>query len=268
MLTVIIILDLIIGIIISIFSFQLEIYIEILIGIGFGFGLLLLEGSIFFIIAMIASIFVSKKKRYHYSEFYAKLLYNYERFVLRLFNVKIIVKNREIVPEENFIIISNHRSNIDSFVLDVVLKEKRLLLAAKKSLFNIPWFGKFIWRNNYLYITREDTKRDLKELLYGAKLANEENYCLGIFPEGKRNFTEEPILPFLNGYHVFLNKTHKPILVCSLKGTHNVNDKLLFKKHIVELDFLELIDYEKYSKMTKEELNEYCSNMIKEEYLK
>ncbi len=263
MLILITIIDIIIGILISIFAFSLDVWIEILIGIGFGIGLLLIDGLIFFLVAIIITLPVKLSKRYPYSRFYERIFRNYQRFALLLFNVKIKVINKDKIPLENGIVICNHRSNLDSFVIDVVLK-RRLLFAAKKSLFGIPWFGKLIWRNNYLYITRENAKNDFKELLYGADLINNSNYSVGIFPEGKRNFTEEPLLPFLQGYHILLKKTNKPLIIMSLKGTHEVNKLLFIKRHNVTLEVLDVIDSDKYNSMTKDELDLYSSNLIKE----
>lgn len=268
MLLIILSIDLIIGIIISIFSFHIEIIYEVLIGIGFGAALLFIEVLIFFGIVIIFTIPVKKTKRYKYSKFYARMFNRYERFGLRLFNVHVKVINKEIVPDEPFVLISNHRSNIDSFVIDKVLKKRKLVFAAKKSLFKIPWFGKLIWRNNYLYLTREDERKDYKELLYGVSLVNEGNYSIGIFPEGTRNKGEETLIPFLKGYILLLNKTKKPLVIACLKDTHKVNDKLFIKRHNVTLEFLETLDYEKYSKMSKDDLNNYAYNLVKECLLK
>ena len=268
MLLIVLLIDLIIGIIISIFSFHIEIIYEVLIGVGFGAALLLIEVLIFFGIVIIFTIPVKKTKRYKYSKFYARMFNRYERFGLRLFNVHVKVINKEIVPDEPFVLISNHRSNIDSFVIDKVLKKRKLVFAAKKSLFKIPWFGKLIWRNNYLYLTREDERKDYKELLYGVNLVNEGNYSIGIFPEGTRNKGEETLIPFLKGYILLLNKTKKPLVIACLKDTHKVNDKLFIKRHNVTLEFLETLDYEKYSKMSKDDLNNYAENIVKECLLK
>ena len=268
MLLLIILIDLIIGLVISIFSFHMDLIYEILIGLGFGAALLLIDVLVFFGILFIFTLPIKKNKRYKYSKFYFRMFNRYERFGLRLFNVHVKVVNKEIVPNEPFILISNHRSNIDSFVIDKELKNRKMIFAAKKSLFSIPGFGKLIWRNNYLYLTREDERKDYKELVYGAGLVNDEKYSIGIFPEGTRNFTDEPLLPFLKGYLLLLNKTKKPLVIACLKDTHKVNDKLFIKRHNVTLEFIEVIDYEKYSKMSKDEVNEYIEKLVKECYLK
>ena len=268
MLLLIILIDLIIGLVISIFSFHMDLIYEILIGLGFGAAILLIDVLVFFGILFIFTLPIKKNKRYKYSKFYFRMFNRYERFGLRLFNVHVKVVNKEIVPNEPFILISNHRSNIDSFVIDKELKNRKMIFAAKKSLFSIPGFGKLIWRNNYLYLTREDERKDYKELVYGAGLVNDEKYSIGIFPEGTRNFTDEPLLPFLKGYLLLLNKTKKPLVIACLKDTHKVNDKLFIKRHNVTLEFIEVIDYEKYSKMSKDEVNEYIEKLVKECYLK
>lgn len=268
MFLLILLIDLIIGIIISIFSFNLDVIYEILIGLGFGAVLLLVDVLIFFGILFIFTLPIKKNKRYKYSKFYFRMFNRYERFGLRLFNVHVKVVNKEIVPDEPFILISNHRSNIDSFVIDKELKNKKMVFAAKKSLFSIPGFGKLIWRNNYLYLTREDERKDYKELVYGVELMNNENYSIGIFPEGTRNFTDEPLLPFLKGYLLLAFKTKKPLVISCLKDTHKVNDKLFFKRHNVTLEFIEVLDYEKYSQMSKDDINSYAEKLVKECFIK
>ena len=269
MLLLIIFFDLAIGITTSIFAFKLDVIYEILIGLGFGAALLFLDVLIFFGILFIFTLPIKKTKKYDkYSKFYARMFNRYERFGLRLFNVHVKVVNKKIVPDEPFILISNHRSNIDSFVIDKELKNRKMIFAAKKSLFGIPGFGKLIWRNNYLYLTREDERKDYKELVYGANLVNNENYSIGIFPEGTRNFTEETLLPFLKGYLLLLNKTKKPLVIACVKDTHKVNDKLFIKRHNVTLEFIEVLDYEKYSSMSKDDVNIYAEKVIKECLLK
>ena len=66
MLLFILLIDLIIGIVISIFSFHIEVVYEVLIGVGFGAALLLIDVLIFFGILFIFTLPVKKTKRYKY----------------------------------------------------------------------------------------------------------------------------------------------------------------------------------------------------------
>lgn len=250
-------LALVLGFILSLVIVGTEnILIFILIGLLLTIAVVLLEVILFFLVILLLGLPINKKKQYNdYSKFYRRVFYYYVSFALKLFGVKVHTKNLENIPDGNIIVVCNHRSNFDSLVLDCLLQNKKLAFYAKESLFKIPFFGKIIYRLNYLSLERNRSMKDLSELHRGTYLMNNLGYSLGIFPEGKRNFTDEVILPFEAGYEYLAKETKKPIAIFTLKGTDNIKKKLLFKRHDVYVEYLDTIKYEEYVGMLRGELS-------------
>jgi len=259
---VIVLSSLIIGFLIAFIITGLSDPSSLFLGIGLSVCVIISYAILFFLIAGILTIPISRKKEYKYSKFYRRLFYHYCHFTLKLFGTKVTTTNLDKLPKEECIIVCNHLSNFDTFVIDCLLQDRILVFVSKKSLFKIPWFGKMIHRINYLSMLRNDPRKDVEELNRGVKLINEENYSIGIFPEGTRNFSDEPLLPFKNGYQYLANRTKKPIVVMAIQGTNDIKNNLLFKKHPVKLDLIEVIDYDDYSKLSHLELSERISNEI------
>ena len=90
-------------------------------------------------------------------------------------------------------IISNHRSNLDSLVIDNYLKDYPLVFVAKKSLFKIPFVGRLIHGCNYICLDRKNLKQELLAIRKGINILNDknENCSVGVFPEGTRTLNED-----------------------------------------------------------------------------
>ncbi len=261
---ILLLLALVLGFILSLFTVGTKkILLFILIGFAYTIGMILLEVIFFFLIAILLGLPINTKKKYNdYSKFYRRVFYHYVSFALKLFGVKVHYENTENIPDGNFVLVCNHRSNFDSFVLDCLLQNKKLAFYAKESLFKIPFFGKMIYRLNYLSLERNRSKKDFEELNRGKYLMNNLGYTLGIFPEGKRNFTDEILLPFETGYEYLARETQKPIAIFTLKGTDNIRHNLLFKRHDVYLKFIDTIKYDEYSILQKGELNKVITDKM------
>ena len=171
--TIIIIVSIILGFITSYFGFNLNTLPMILVGIAFAIAYAIGFVLLFFIILSFITLPISKKKTYTYKDSYRNILRNYCAFFLKLTNCHITYIGKEKLPKDtNFVLVSNHRSNVDSLVIDTLLKEQKLIFVAKKSLFKIPWFGRLIHRLAYLKLERNDPKKDLVEIKRGIDLIN------------------------------------------------------------------------------------------------
>ncbi|MDY3994276.1 MAG: 1-acyl-sn-glycerol-3-phosphate acyltransferase [Candidatus Onthovivens sp.] len=266
-------LSLISGFLIGFLAFPtLEVYYQILISIGFSIASLLALIILFFIVLFFLTIWEPlKKERTKQSKYYRKVLLFYNYFLFDLFNMKIEYSGLEkLKRDEKYMVISNHRSNLDSLLIDTYLKEFGLVFVAKKSLFKIPFVRRIIHGCNYIYLDRGDIKQECRAIKKGINILNDSNdpCSVGVFPEGTRTINKDYTLgEFKPGCFNLAKKTKCKIVLSCTRHTDLVNKGLLFKRHKVFYDIIGIIDYEEYKDMNTIELSKLCHDKI-EEYLK
>ena len=266
-------LSLISGFLIGFLAFPtLEVYYQILISIGFSIASLLALIILFFIVLFFLTIWEPlKKERTKQSKYYRKVLLFYNYFLFDLFNMKIEYSGLEKLKRgEKYMVISNHRSNLDSLLIDTYLKEFGLVFVAKKSLFKIPFVRRIIHGCNYIYLDRGDIKQECRAIKKGINILNDSNdpCSVGVFPEGTRTINKDYTLgEFKPGCFNLAKKTKCKIVLSCTRYTDLVNKGLLFKRHKVFYDIIGIIDYEEYKNMNTIELSKLCHDKI-EEYLK
>ncbi|MDD7592195.1 MAG: 1-acyl-sn-glycerol-3-phosphate acyltransferase [Bacilli bacterium] len=266
-------LSLISGFLIGFLAFPtLEVYYQILISIGFSIASLLALIILFFIVLFLLTIWEPlKKERTKQSKYYRKVLLFYNYFLFDLFNMKIEYSGLEkLRRDEKYMVISNHRSNLDSLLIDTYLKEFGLVFVAKKSLFKIPFVRRIIHGCNYIYLDRGDIKQECRAIKKGINILNDSNdpCSVGVFPEGTRTINKDYTLgEFKPGCFNLAKKTKCKIVLSCTRYTDLVNKGLLFKRHKVFYDIIGIIDYEEYKDMNTIELSKLCHDKI-EEYLK
>lgn len=137
---------------------------------------------------------------------------------IRIFAPFRVVGKKNILKNQNYVIISNHRSNFDAVLLDLTFAKRNRFLA-KKELFSSP-FQRFFFKNiaGSVCVDREKglTVSQTKEIY--KILKGKEN--LAIFPEGTRNENFDSSTEFKGGACVFAIKTKKPILPCYIAKKH------------------------------------------------
>lgn len=226
--------------------------------IGFGFAFLLVFAVLFFLIVEIFAIRVKKNETpVKYSGVYRKFYNAYQPFLLSLFNVKLIVNGMNKVPKDsNFVLVQNHCSNVDPIFTDFVFRKYPLIYVAKESLFKIPFFGKIIRHIGYIKLTRKTGVDDAQELVRCLRWLKSEECSICIYPEGTRNkkYPNPLLLDFKEGSLALAKKANKPIVVSVIHGSSNINDKLLFKIHKIQIDVLEVITPSDYENLSLEEL--------------
>ena len=266
-------LSLISGFLIGFLAFPtLEVYYQILISIGFSIASLLALIILFFIVLFFLTIWEPlKKERTKQSKYYRKVLLFYNYFLFDLFNMKIQYSGLEKLKRgEKYMVISNHRSNLDSLLIDTYLREFGLVFVAKKSLFKIPFVRRIIHGCNYIYLDRGDIKQECRAIKKGINILNDSNdpCSVGVFPEGTRTINKDYTLgEFKPGCFNLAKKTKCKIVLSCTRYTDLVNKGLLFKRHKVFYDIIGIIDYEEYKDMNTIELSKLCHDKI-EEYLK
>jgi 1-acyl-sn-glycerol-3-phosphate acyltransferase len=133
---------------------------------------------------------------------------------------KVVCLGRETLPDPSsggFIIFANHRSILD---IPTVARAtgRSISWVAKAALGRIPVFGWTLQRV-HLLVDRGGSAEAAKAMIAeaSARLANGE--IMAIFPEGTRNKTEAPLLPFKKGAFILAKHTGAPLVPLAIEGT-------------------------------------------------
>lgn len=245
------------------------VWLSILVYIGFFVAYIIAQGLIYFLLAFLLGLFINKKKdTIHYNKFYHLCYYLYVKYTLSLFGVKVKRTGLEKIPNDtNFVIVSNHLSNFDPMIMDQCLYKYNLTFVAKKSLFKIPCFGKFIHKIGYLCLDCSNLRSEAKTIMKVTKMLEDNECSVAVYPEGTRNFTNETLLPFKYGCFHLAIKSKRPIVVTTIKGTENIKNHLLTKIHKVDFDVLGVITYEQYKDLNTHEIGDIISKMMEDNLL-
>lgn len=187
--------------------------------------------------------------------------------LLKILGIKIRVFAEEWPQKgKTYVFMCNHQSQLDIPVLESVLKGYNIRFLAKKSLFDIPFFGWGIKALGYVPVEREDPKEGLKSL-FACVEKLKEGFSLVIFPEGTRSKTGE-ILPFKLGGFLIPIKAGVAVCPVVIWGTMEILPKGSFwmrlKKREVKVYIGPVIEV---SGLTFKDKN-LLSQKVKEAFLK
>lgn len=205
--------------------------------------------GLYIVFVAIFCLFVKDEQYQKHNPFYRFLLDSLTAFVLWYMGVKIHVKGREIVPEnERFVLVGNHISNFDSIVQWRVLRKERLAFISKHSNFRIPFFGRLARRCCFLEIDRENPRNAAKTVETAVQFLQGDAFSIGVYPEGTRA-KDGVMLPFHNAMFKIPQRADAPMVVCSIKGTNDIHKNGPWKLTHVYLHFIEVIDKEQVKQM-------------------
>lgn len=112
-------------------------------------------------------------------------------------------------PRETYIVVANHASYLDT---PLIFKALSFFVRpiGTYEYSKIPLFG-FLYRNITVVIDRENNRSKV-EGINGLRQTLKEGSSIFIFPEGKFNTGEEPLLPFFDGAFRLSVQNDAPIL--------------------------------------------------------
>lgn len=132
--------------------------------------------------------------------------------------IKLVTIGRENLPqtEGGFIIFANHSSMAD--IPAVALSTGRSITwVAKAALGRIPFFGWALMRVHML-VDRGGGTESARKMVSEAETRLHRGEILAIFPEGTRNKTDQPLLPFKKGAFILAKHTGAPIVPLAIKN--------------------------------------------------
>ena len=142
-----------------------------------------------------------------------KILGGLVRFIFRVHGHN--VENEPGDGEGQYIIVSNHISNVDPILICSILKKQQPHYMAKKSLFKIPLLRGIIKAMGAFPVNRGGA--DVNAIKHAIKLL-EDGKCVGIFPQGHRYQGVDPkTTDVKTGAAMLSCKTESQILPCFIK---------------------------------------------------
>ena len=147
-----------------------------------------------------------KWKRKSHSLF---VLWSWAIRIICLYPIKKVKNSR--LPDGPFIIISNHSSYIDIFLMHSILPKFPFLFLGKSELLKYPIVGSY-FKNLHIPVFRNNKLKAAKSFIH-AKNAVKNNWSLMIFPEGGIPDENLPkMIPFKEGAFKLAKSLHIPIV--------------------------------------------------------
>ncbi len=162
--------------------------------------------------------------------------------------------------------VMNHQSIIDIIGLEAV-QNNYLRWAAKKELFDTPWFGNLLIHGEMISVDR-GSKSALIKFIKDVKESREiYKRAVAIFPEGTRAKNQK-LLPFKSGTKIIAEKLGlkvQPIVITGSKKLLNEHDKTAHSAKVY-YHFLPTIDVSNADKNWYEKLKDDMQEVIDKEF--
>jgi len=232
------------------------------------FAALFLTCIIFHVILLIASSFLSREegKIVKPTRWMVIQTINLLRRVMRL---KIHTTGMELLPEgQSFLLVCNHKSIFEPIASIELFRDYRLGFISKKENSKIPIGGWLINSTATLALDREDDRAAVRTVIKAANIIKKGEASFGIYPEGTRNKTSEPLLPFRNGSFKIAQRAGAPIVVMTACGAERLTKRMFFRKTDAYFDILKVIPHEDIASLSTNEIGDMISGMMKENIIK
>lgn len=178
----------------------------------------------------------------------------------KLLRVKIIVSGREHIPKDPFVLVANHQENYDVIILKPIFKDLPLDFIAKEAVFNIPIIGEWIKILGNIPITKEADRAAAEAIIKGIRLYKK-GMPVGIFPEGRRSFSNE-MIPFKAGAFKLAMKPKADLLILTQYNVSNIFKGWPVKKQKIYVHIHPIMPYESYKEKNSQELSDDVRKII------
>ncbi|MBP5466818.1 MAG: 1-acyl-sn-glycerol-3-phosphate acyltransferase [Clostridia bacterium] len=207
---------------------------------------------------------LARKKEYDCpGRFYRSVIFYHMRLILFFCNVKVSTSGRDKLAavKGKYLLISNHRSNFDPIITAVGLKLKDIAFISKPENFRIPFLREIAPKCLYLPIDRENARNAIKTVNRAAEFIKNGTTSYAVYPEGTRSKGVN-MLPFHDGVFKIAQKAEAPVVVIGIRGSEKVHKSAPWKRTVVYVDVLDVIDAETVKALSSHELSEKAREKI------
>lgn len=196
-----------------------------------------------------------------------KLLRLLIRMVISTTGMKISIEGKENIKKDtNYLIIGNHKSDIDSLIL-IWLFEEPLIFIGKEELKKTPFISTWFKEIGCLFIERYNIRQSAKVILEGVEILKG-GKSIVIFPEGKR-IMEDRLGEFKNGSFKLAIKSKAAVLPVAIVDSYKAfEESKRIKSANIKINVGEKIDYKELGYTKTSELCEHTKLAIEKLYRK
>ncbi|MCR5505578.1 MAG: 1-acyl-sn-glycerol-3-phosphate acyltransferase [Bacilli bacterium] len=162
---------------------------------------------------------------------------------------------------QKFLLVCNHRSKFDSFLISDYLGKYDIGFVTKMSNMKIPLGPRLMNAMDYLPVDRDDKLQSLEMMKKGANILAKGQSCIGVFPEGTRQ-QEKIIGEFHEGVFNMALHARVPIVVMTTWGTDRIAKNWPWKFTRVKQDILCTIPYEEIADKPAREVSDMVKEMM------
>lgn len=131
---------------------------------------------------------------------------------LKISGIRVVAEGTEYLSvSQPCIYAANHQSGMDMATFGS-LYPKRTVVVGKKELLYIPFFGLFFKAAGNIVINRQKRVSAISGLSGAVAQIKAKRLSIWIFPEGTRNRTSEPMMPFKKGAFYMAIQAQVPIV--------------------------------------------------------
>lgn len=135
---------------------------------------------------------------------------------------KINIDRPELLEKLPAILISNHQSELDIYMLGRIFP-KKCVVTAKKQLKYIPFLGWFMSASGTFFLNRSNKQSAIQTLNKALDKLKTNKGGLFMFPEGTRSYSTKPVLlPFKKGAFHLAVQAQIPIIPLVVSNTSNI----------------------------------------------
>jgi len=187
------------------------------------------------------------------------------RVIGSLSGARVTVIGEEKIPRDTPVLyVGNHRSFFD-IILSYPHCPGPTGFIVKKEMEKIPLLNIWIRNVHSLFLDRTDIKQGLKTILAGIAQIKS-GTSMYIFPEGTRNKTDGPILPFHGGSFKLAEKSRCPIVLVAA-----TNSAAIWEDHMprvrranVILEYSDPIYLDQLPEEDRRHIDNYCHDLLQE----
>ena len=217
---------------------------------------------LYILLVVVSAFFVDTTKEHKKDNPYFRWLITSSAALMTFFlNIRVHTTGKEKVPDEHFVLVSNHRSNFDPILQWLVLRKGKLAYISKPENFNVPGYGRFIRKCCFLSIDRNDPRNSFEVFNKAIDLLKSGEVSIGVYPEGTRS-KQCVLLPFHSGVFKIPQKANVPLVVMTVTGTEQIHKNTPFKRTNVHLDIIDVIPAEHINDMRTNDLCEMVRQEI------
>ncbi len=199
--------------------------------------------------------------------FYIHIAWSWSVRMLIFVHIKRLDSNE--LPKEPFIVVANHASYLDIFLMYSLIPSHPFLFLGKAEILKYP-LVKTLFKRLNIPVYRQDSLKAAQSLIK-AKQALKEDWSLIIFPEGTIPDEGWPtMLPFKDGAFKLAKSAHVPIVpICFINNWKLFSDPETLKgparPGISYIKILPFISKEDVSRLSVTELSKQCYDSIDKE---